>query len=180
MKNLLLLTIVLLLFGCASIPAYHSAALNSDISYDAGTDVTTYLAPNYGNVLLPGEWRRAVAYRTFNGQNYLENKNGDIIYVAVYKQSDFGFHKKYMTDIQFLDMHQEWIKEHLSKQGITVSLEEKSDDYYISRAYGDDVDNTTLAYAKGGLLKVYSVHKTSMGLAERKTLLMKIYRENLI
>lgn len=167
--------IILIISSCGT--TKQISTLHGD-SYDETADKTTYILVPYGNVEIPGKWKRTT-YNQVSRQQFFTNTDSATIAIAKNPKEKYPFYIETKADSVLVTDFYKWDSEYWEKQGLKVTKlkESDSENFIIWQAIGNDVNNVFLFGINNNLMINYMV--SAKWTNERKIdFLTKLYLEN--
>lgn len=177
MKKQLFLTLIiaLILVGCGT--TKQTSTLHGD-SYDETADKTTYILVPYGNVEIPGKWKRTT-YNQVSRQQFFTDSDSSTIAIAKNPKERYPFYLETKSDYELVTDFFKWDSEYWEKQGYKViKIEEnETENFIIWQIAGDKVNNIFLFGLKNNLITNYMVSSKWTD-KEKIEFVTNLYRNN--
>ncbi len=112
--------------------------------YDPDSDTTILVFLFYGDIKIPGKWKRT-RYYDVSKQVFFKNKKSTTIAVTKNPLDEYPFYDSKQSEKEFLKNFYEWEKENHKNEGFEIKEKYWGENYMIWQA-SDQNTNTTFLY----------------------------------
>ncbi|MPL55102.1 hypothetical protein SDC9_00569 [bioreactor metagenome] len=181
MKNSVIFTIVTILFlHFFSCQSTKTITLIGN-SYDEKTNKTILTLIPYGNIQIPGKWKKA-NYNEISRQHFFQNENGKSIAITKNPINKYPFFKENLSNKDLVNDFVKWDLEYWKTKGIeTKILSDESDKGYIIWEAKNEKSKSTTIFLfglKNSLAYNFSAELENWNENDVKVFLISLYENN--
>lgn len=166
---------ILIISSCAT--TKDSSTMHGE-SYDEKTNTTTYILIPYGNVEIPGKWKRTTLNKV-SRQQFFVNNDSTTLAVAKGPIEKYPFYDEKREGFDVVNDFYVWDSEYWVEQGYSASIieENKTENYIVWQIQGDGVDNIFLFGLKKNLIINYMI-SSKWSKQDKVDFLIDLYKDN--